>query len=58
MVPVRSIFSIFLTLALVYGCATFVYQDGALSFLDAAPLAKVLHTVFRLLCLVLSHDDS
>lgn len=37
-IPVRAVFSLFLTLAFVYGSAVWVFQDGVLDFLSWAPL--------------------
>lgn len=38
-IPIRAVFSLFLTLAFSYGIAVWVYQDGVLDFFSWAPLA-------------------
>ena len=40
LVPLRSIFSISMTLAFVYGLSTLIYEKGILSWLNFAPLGK------------------
>lgn len=39
MIPLRAVFSIGMTLAFVYGCAVWVYEDGVLDGLHFAGLA-------------------
>eukprot|EP00049_Salpingoeca_infusionum_P022360 m.6295 g.6295 ORF g.6295 m.6295 type:complete len:854 (+) comp5144_c0_seq1:67-2628(+) len=44
-IPLRAIYSIALTVAFVYGCAVWVFQDGALNWLHVASLSGSLHAL-------------
>lgn len=34
LIPIRSVYTLAITICIVYGCAVYVYQDGALSWLS------------------------
>jgi len=40
LVPVRAIFTLAITIIIVYGCSVFVYQDGALDWMHFPGLSK------------------